>query len=67
MKDETKQILFLVLISIFIIVLIVTITILIKNKELITQDAITYGLKNNNFTSCSCLDQKGNYINYFNK
>ena len=66
MEENTKSILFLILISIFIVLLIVVIVILLKNKDLITSDAIDYGMNMHNFSSCSCMDQTGKFINFKN-
>ena len=63
-KGEIKQIVFLVLIVILIFLLIFTIVTLIKNKEIITKDAIVYGMKMHNFSSCTCLDNSGNILNF---
>ena len=49
----------LFLIFVFIIVQIVSIITLLKNKELIRNDPLNYGMKLHNFTSCSCFDNNG--------
>lgn len=63
-KIDWKQVIFLVLIMVFICMLAFTIFFLIKNKELITTDAIVYGMKMHNFTSCSCIDSTGKFISF---
>lgn len=59
MKSETNQIIFNILLFIIIIILFVTIVILVKNINIIKSDSIIYGMKIHNFTSCSCIDDKG--------
>ena len=58
-RADFKSIIFLFLMIIFISVMIVLIIFLIHNKDVILQDPITYGMKEHNFTSCSCMDSKG--------
>lgn len=58
MKKET---LFLILIVICIFLFTYTIATLIKNKEVIINDPITYGMKVHNYSYCSCMDSKGQY------
>lgn len=59
MHSERKQTIFLVLIFILIIALIVAIVFLIKYKNLIITDALTYGMKSHDFQYCSCIDNSG--------
>ena len=58
-RSEKIQIIFLVLIAALIFLMIFTISIFLKNKNLITQDPLKYGMQIHNFTSCSCIDGKG--------
>jgi len=63
-KIDWKQVMFLVLIMVFICLLSFTIFYLIQNKELITSDAISYGMRMYNFSSCSCIDSSGKFITF---
>ena len=60
MKKENLNIIFLILMAICIFLFIYTIIQFIKNKELITQSPITYGMEKYNFTYCQCVDNQGN-------
>lgn len=53
------SILFLFLLIIAIIVLINAISVLLKNKDIIQQDPLIYGMKVHNFSSCQCFDFEG--------
>ena len=55
MKQETKQAIFLILMTIFIILLIFVIVFLVKNKDLIKSNPIDYGVKLYNFSYCNCF------------
>ena len=55
-----KEIIFLVLIIICIFLFSYTIIIFLQNKDVITNDPITYGMKVHNFTTCTCIDNYGN-------
>jgi Cu/Zn superoxide dismutase len=58
-KQQLLQIIFNVLLLIAIITLIYTTMTLVKNKEIIQLDPLSYGMKIHNFTSCSCIDSDG--------
>jgi len=60
MKRENLNIIFLILMVICIFLFVYTIIQLIQNKDLITSDPITYGMKIHNLTYCSCIDSIGN-------
>jgi hypothetical protein len=55
-KDMKKETIFLILIVICIFLFVYTIVQFIQNKDLITTDALTYGMKTHNFTYCQCFD-----------
>lgn len=54
--DKSTQILFLILMLIFIIILIILIIFLVKNKNVLTTDPITFGIKQYDFVGCNCYD-----------
>lgn len=58
-KTDYKQIIFLVLIVIFILFMLFTIITLIKNKDIITKDGISYEMTRQNFSYCQCMGEKG--------
>lgn len=60
--NEKTTIAFNFLLFIAIIVLIAVLIIFVKNINLIKSDSLVYGMKVHNFTSCSCQDDKGNFI-----
>ena len=62
MKREEFWIISLnILMVISICALIVTVITLLKNKEVITKDPLTYGMDKHDFTNCSCIDKQGKY------
>ena len=58
-KENFKQIVFLVLITIFILVLIFTVVTLIKNKDIISKNGISYEIIKQNFSYCQCMSDRG--------
>ncbi len=58
-KKLIISIIFLVLILIATIALVNATMILIKNRDIIGQDPLRYGMDLHNFTSCQCLDVDG--------
>ena len=61
-KSYLNQITFNLLLFIVIIVLISVLIIFVKNIDLIKLDSIVYGMKIHNYSSCSCQDVNGNFI-----
>lgn len=59
LRIQLLSVLFIILLIITIIIMIFTINLFLKNKDLITSDPLTYGMKIHNFTSCSCFDNQG--------
>jgi hypothetical protein len=59
-RSDFKQNIFLILLVVAICVMIFTVLTLIKNKNIILSDAISYGMKSHNFKTCSCFDDSGN-------
>lgn len=70
-KNQVMQIISNLLLVITIGVLIFTTITLIKNKDIIIKDPLTYGMGVHNFSECSCLDynhkmwysENGGFIN----
>ena len=58
-RSNKTQMIFLILIGILIFVLVFTIFYFIKNNEIIKTDPFIYGMKQHNFSSCSCFDSSG--------
>ncbi len=62
-KEKNKkmiiQVLFLIFLAIAITAMISTTVILIKNKDIIKQDPLRYGMEVHGFESCQCLDYQG--------
>ncbi len=58
-KKMINSTIFLVLMVVAIVALLYATTTLIKNKDLIGQDPITYGMKAHGFISCQCFDETG--------
>jgi uncharacterized protein YpmS len=58
-RENIKQIVFLVLIAILILVLIFTVVTLIKNKDLISKNGISYEIVKQNFSYCQCMSERG--------
>jgi hypothetical protein len=59
-KKELINIGIFILMIIAICLLLFTVITLLKNKDIITSDPLSYGMKVHNFTSCSCFDSSGN-------
>lgn len=56
-RREFVEIIFVLLLAVAIAVMIFTTITLLKNKDLITKDPLSYGMRVHNFTSCSCIDR----------
>ena len=58
-REEIWMMIKMVLFLMAIIVLVWTTMTLLKNKDIIIADPLTYGMEVRNFSSCQCLDQQG--------
>lgn len=58
-RRKRISILFLILIVGAIISMIIAITILVKNKNIIQSDPLSYGMGVHGFISCQCFDEQG--------
>ncbi len=62
-KHKRKQLilstLFLVLLGVAIIAMLLAVSTLLKNKDVIQQDPLRYGMDVHGFVSCQCFDEEG--------
>ena len=56
MKETTKNIIVFASILILMFLLLVAVLALVKNIQLIKKSPLDYGMQQNKFTSCLCLD-----------
>lgn len=62
MKEKT-QIIFNILLFIAILSLIYTTVVITKNVNIIKTDALLFGMKAHNYSSCICYDKDGKTVN----
>ena len=58
-KREINQLIFNILLLMLICLLIYLVVVFVRNKNLISTDAISYGMDKYNFSSCACTDSEG--------
>jgi predicted nucleic acid-binding Zn ribbon protein len=64
-RTRNKNVLMIVAAYLAIILLLVSIIVIVKNIEEIRSDGISYGMRKNDFTLCTC--SRDNNIYYFNQ
>lgn len=55
-RNELIQLVFLGLVAVLTMLLIIAIVILVRNKDLIKENPILYGMKTENFSVCDCIN-----------
>jgi len=60
-ESRISSLLFLLLLAILIIALLIAILFFIKNSDMIGRDPLMFGMKQHNFTACTCIDTEGKW------